>query len=195
MQVNRVSFEAYLFLVTQLFLMPQRPLVLYIATSVDGYIAAPGDDLSFLDAVQSPGEDYGYSAFIETVDTVIVGKRTYDKVLQMGYPFPHADKEAYIITRTSRASIGNNHFYTGDILTLVQELKAREGKTIFCDGGAQVVNLLLQHQLIDTFILSIIPVLLGSGTRLFDQFPRQALQLVSSRSFPGGLVQLHYQKV
>lgn len=170
-----------------------RPLELYIAMSLDGYIAAPGDDLSFLDAVQTPGEDYGYGAFIETVDTVIVGKRTYDKVLQMGYPFPHADKEAYIITRTPLASIGNNHFYTGDVPTLVQQLKAREGKTIFCDGGAQVANLLLQHSLIDVFTISIIPVLLGGGTRLFEQFPVQQLQLVKTNAYKSGLVQLRYQ--
>ncbi len=171
-----------------------RPLELYIAMSLDGYIAAPGDDLSFLDAVQTPGEDYGYGAFIEKVDTVIVGKRTYDKVLQMGYPFPHADKEAYIITRTPAASIGNNHFYTGDVPALVKELKAKEGHTIFCDGGAQVVNLLLQHSLFDVFTISIIPVLLGGGIRLFEQFSMQQLRLVKADTYKSGLVQLQYQK-
>lgn len=171
-----------------------RPLILYIAMSLDGYIAAPDDDLSFLDAVQQPGEDYGYGPFIKTVDTVIIGKRTYDKVLQMGYPFPHADKEAYILTRTPQPSMGNNHFYTGDVAALVKELKQKEGNTIFCDGGAQVVNLLLKHQLIDTFTISIVPVLLGGGIRLFEIFPAQQLKLVNCQTFKSGLVQLSYQK-
>lgn len=65
--------------------------MLYIAASLDGYIAKPNDDLSFLDQVAQEGEDYGYADFIRTVDTVIVGRKTYDKVISMGYPFPHTD--------------------------------------------------------------------------------------------------------
>ncbi|HEY0041148.1 MAG TPA: dihydrofolate reductase, partial [Flavisolibacter sp.] len=78
----------------------ERKVILYIATSLDGYIAKTDDDLGFLSIVEQEGEDYGYGEFLQTVDAVIVGRRTYDKVLSMGYAFPHADKDAYIITRT-----------------------------------------------------------------------------------------------
>lgn len=105
-----------------------RKVILYIATSLDGYIAQPQDDLSFLSLVEQEGEDYGYGAFVQTVDAVIMGRKTYDKVRSMGVDFPHADKDAHIITRTPRPSIGSVSFYTGDLKILIDRLKAEEGK-------------------------------------------------------------------
>lgn len=172
-----------------------RKLILYIATSLDGYIAQTNDDLSFLSMVEQEGQDYGYADFVKTIDAVIVGRKTYDKVISMGFDFPHADKDAYIITRAPRPNIGNVKFYTGDLKTLVEKLKAESGKNIFCDGGAEIVNELLQHNLIDEFIISIIPILVGNGTKLFkDGRPEQKLELVSVKSFDKGLTQLHYKR-
>jgi dihydrofolate reductase len=171
-----------------------RSVCVYIAASLDGYIAAPGDDLSFLSRVEQEGEDYGYAAFTETVDTVIIGRKTYDWVMNQVSQFPHADKEAYVITRAERPPVGNTRFYTGDIKELVQGLKGKEGKNIFVDGGAEVVNSLLKEGLVDELIISIIPVLLGAGTRLFQEgFPQQGVRLREARTFEKGLVQLSYQ--
>ncbi|MFY8138719.1 MAG: dihydrofolate reductase family protein [Flavobacteriales bacterium] len=173
----------------------ERKVVLYIATSLDGYIAQPNDDLSFLSIVTQEGQDYGYADFVKTVDAVIVGRKTYDKVLSMGYDFPHADKDAYIITRTPRPSIGSVKFYTGELRTLVKKLKSEKGKTIYCDGGAEIVHELLKENLIDEFIISIIPILVGNGTQLFkDQRPEQALELIGVKTFDTGLTQLHYKR-
>lgn len=174
----------------------ERKLVLYIACSLDGYIAKPNDDLSFLGLVQKEGEDYGYEQFINTVDTVILGRKTYEWVMAQVPEFPHADKQSFIITKTQRPSIGKTHFYTGNIKELVLKLKSEEGKNIFCDGGAEIVNELLKHNLIDEFIISIIPVLVGEGTRLFkDGRPENNLKLISSKQFDTGLVQLHYSSL
>ena len=173
--------------------MNKRKLILYIACSIDGYIAERGDDLSFLDQVQQEDEDYGYSEFISSVDTVIMGRRTYDWVMRHVDRFPHADKETYVITRKERQKEGNVAFYTGELTALVNALKDKPGKNIFCDGGAEIVNLLLQNKLIDEMILSVIPVLLGQGTRLFQSnFSKQQAQLKSSRPYPSGLLQIHY---
>lgn len=173
-----------------------RKVILYIATSLDGYIAQPNDDLSFLSMVDQEGEDYGYADFIKSVDAVIVGRKTYDKVISMGFDFPHADKDTYVITRSPRQNVGSVKFYTGSIKTLVDKLKSAQGKNIFCDGGAEIVNELLKNNLIDEFIISIIPILVGSGTKLFmDGRPEQELQLVSVKSFEKGLTQLHYKRV
>lgn len=171
-----------------------RKLILYISCTLDGYIAKPGDNLDFLDLVQKEGEDYGYGDFIKTVDTVIVGRKTYDWVISQGHEFHHSDKEAYIITRQQRPQKDNLSFYSGDLKTLVNELKEKDGKNIFCDGGAEIVNQLLKEKLIDEIILSVIPVVVGNGTRLFDNGrPEQELELISSQAFDTGLVQLHYQ--
>lgn len=171
-----------------------RKVILYIATSLDGYIAKPNDDLSFLSIAEQEGQDYGYAEFIKTVDAVIVGRKTYDKVISMGFEFPHADKDAYIITRTPRPNLGSIKFYTGDLKSLVNKLKSENGKNIFCDGGAEIVNELLKKDLIDEFIISVIPVLVGNGIKLFkDGRPELKLELVSTKQFDKGLTQLHYK--
>ena len=171
-----------------------RKLILYIASSLDGYIAQPGDRLDFLDLVQVEGEDYGYTAFNETVDAVILGKRTYDWVMNQVTEFPHQGKETYVLTRGKYASIGTVHFYSGNLSELVESLKSREGKNIFCDGGAETVNRLLKAGLLDELIISFIPVLLGDGIRLFQHgIPEQKLELISSQSYPSGLLQVHYR--
>jgi len=174
--------------------MKNRKLILYIACSLDGYIAKPNDNLDFLNIVQREGEDYGYGEFIASVDTVILGRKTYDWVVGHGYGFPHTDKESYIITRQSKPREGNLIFYNGDLRKLVFDLKSKSGKNIFCDGGAEIVNLLLRDKLFDELIISIIPILVGDGVKLFkDVRPEQELELVSVKKFDSGLVQLHYR--
>jgi dihydrofolate reductase len=172
----------------------ERKVILYIAASLDGYIAKPGDDLSFLSVVEQEGEDYGYAEFIKTIDTVIVGRRTYEKVLSMGFDFPHANRDSYIVTRTPRPDSGSVKFYTGSLKDLVLKLKSQKGKNIFVDGGAEIVNELLKDALIDEFIISILPVLTGDGIKLFkDGRPEQNLQLLTAKQFDTGLTQLHYK--
>jgi dihydrofolate reductase len=99
-----------------------RKVILYIATSLDGYIAKPNDDLSFLSMVEKEGEDYGYTDFIKSVDTVVLGRKTYDWILSHVPDFIHADKDCYIITRTPRQSINKTNFYTGDLTELILRL-------------------------------------------------------------------------
>jgi dihydrofolate reductase len=173
-----------------------RKVVLYIASSLDGYIAKPNDDLGFLSIVEKEGEDYGYAAFIETVDTVILGRKTYDWIMAHVPAYVHDDKTTYVITRTPQPNRDHTNFYTGTLKDLIADLQSKPGKNIFCDGGAEIVNELLKENLIDDMIISIIPILVGNGTRLFkDGRPEQLLQLVSARSFEKGLVQLHYQRI
>ncbi|SIT02467.1 dihydrofolate reductase family protein [Belliella pelovolcani] len=170
-----------------------RKVILYIACSLDGYIAKPGDDLSFLEAVAKKGEDYGYATFSESVDTIIMGRRTYEWVMSQVEEFPHQDKKTYIITRELRESIGNVQFYSDDIAALIERLRAKPGKNIFIDGGAQVVKMMLHAGVLNEMIISIIPVVVGAGIPLFVKgIPESKLSLLSSKSFESGLVQLHY---
>ena len=174
--------------------MKERNVILYIACSLDGFITKPGDDLTFLDRVQKVGEDYEYMDFISTIDTVIIGRKTYDWVMGSVRVFPHVDKETYVITRTKRPNEGNTVFYNGPLKDLVLMLKRRQGRNIFCDGGAEVVNALLEEKLIDKLVVSVIPVLLGNGKRLFETGrPEQDLELIGVESYDTGLVQLHYR--
>ena len=174
-----------------------RKLSLFIATSLDGYIAKPNDDLSFLKLVEKEGEDYGYTKFTDTIDTLIIGRKTYDYVLkEIGSShYDNGQRDVYVITRTQRPSVGRTTFYSGSLTELVGRLKSENGKNIYCDGGAEVINELLKHDLIDEFIISVIPILVGDGTRLFkDGRPEQTLEFVSAKTFDTGLTQLHYKR-
>jgi len=167
--------------------------MLYIAVSVDGFIADSDGGLDFLSMVETEGEDYGYGAFMDQIDTVIMGRKTYDKILSMGVANPHADKTLYVLSRSMSDKEGV-HRFEGPVADLVSNLKATEGKSIFCDGGADTIQQLLKENLMDTIILSIIPVLLGEGIRLFDgNYPSSRLQLIKTQSFSSGLVQLEYE--
>lgn len=174
-----------------------RALIVNIATSVDGYIAKPDDDLSFLKLVEKEGEDYGYSEFIANIDTIILGRKTYDWVFKEIGPtyYDNGDRIVYVITRTERPSVGKTTFYSGSLTELVIQLKTENGKNIYCDGGAEIINELLKNDLIDEFIISVIPVLVGNGTRLFkDGRPEQQLELMGTKTFDTGLTQLHYKR-
>ncbi|MFT3705745.1 MAG: dihydrofolate reductase family protein [Agriterribacter sp.] len=172
-----------------------RKLAVYIAMSLDGYISKPNDDLGFLALVQKEGEDYGYANFVATIDTVILGRKTYDWVMKQVDVFPHHDKQTFVITSTARPAVGNAVFYTGSLEALVSHLKSRPGKNIFCDGGAQVIDALIKADLVDEYIISIVPVLLGEGTKLFrDDRLEQRLHFLKAQAFDTGLVQLHYSR-
>ncbi len=174
-----------------------RKLSVFIAMSVDGYIAKPNDDLSFLNMVEKEGEDYGYSDFINTIDTLIVGRKTYEYVLKNigASHYDNGQRDVYVITRTARPHVGRTIFYSGDLVNLIAELKSGKGKNIYCDGGAEIINELLKHNVIDELIISVIPILLGAGTRLFQEGrPEQLLKLITTKTFETGLVKLHYVK-
>ena len=171
-----------------------RKVILYIAMSLDGYIAGKDENIDFLSSVDMPGEDYGYFSFQKDIDTLIWGRKTYDKLLSFGIEFPHKDKKCYVYSRSKTGS-DENVTYFSDLPGLINELQSREGKNIYCDGGGDLVFELLNLSLIDTLIVSVIPYLVGEGTRLFrDGRPPQALDFKKSVSYPSGLVQLWYNK-
>ena len=174
-----------------------RKLILYISMSIDGFLATKEDDLSWLSQVEREGEYYGYTAFTKNIDTYIVGRKTYDTVLKLtGGNFPQAEQyTCYVITRQTRPDENGVRFYNGDLKELIQKIKDVPGKDIYCDGGGQIVNLLMKDNLIDEYIISVIPHILGDGKRLFlGELDAINVQLKESKQYESGLVQLHYIK-
>lgn len=174
-----------------------RKVSLFIAISMDGYIAQDNDDLSFLSLVDKEGEDYGYADFTADVDTIILGRKTYDYVLKAIGPtfYDNGKRDIYVITRSERASEGRVRFFNGAPKDLILQLRSTTGKKIFCDGGAEVIDNLLQNDLIDEMTISIIPILLGGGVRLFkDNRPEQLYEFINSHSYDTGLVKLFYRR-
>lgn len=175
--------------------MAKRKVVVFIACSIDGFIAGKEESLDFLSLVESPREDYGYNDFIKTIDTVILGRKTYDKVLGFGVPFPHKERTCYVVTTSLTGKNEDVIFWNDSPQKLVRYLQEQDGADIFVDGGALVVNSLLKEGLIDRLTISFIPHLLGEGIRLFENgLPEQSMKLIQSTSFPSGLLQVTYEK-
>ncbi|MEJ5964233.1 dihydrofolate reductase family protein [Pedobacter immunditicola] len=169
-----------------------RKVILYIAMSLDGYIAKKDDNFDFLKIVDRPNEDFGYGEFLETIDTVIWGRRTFDIVLAMGNGILHQNKAVFVISK-SRTGTEGHAVYKDNPLELINDLRKQEGKDIYCDGGSELVDFLFKHQLVNRVIVSVIPHLLGDGIRLFKNGrPEQYLSYKRSISYPSGLVQLWY---
>jgi dihydrofolate reductase len=178
--------------------MPTRKVKLFIACSIDGFIAAPNDNLDFLKIVEKEGEDYGYQAFTNTIDTIIIGRRTFDYVTKnIGlHHYDNGKTDVYVLTRNVQSPMGRIQFYNDSIESLIQHLQSKTGKDIYCDGGAELINALLNAHLIDEMIISIVPIVLGDGIRLFNTGNvYQEWTLISSQSFDTGLVQLKYVRI
>ena len=169
-----------------------RKVVLFIATSLDGYIAGSDGDTSWL----FTGGDFGYSKFYDSIDTTLMGYNTYYFVKQFG-TFPYPDKKNYVFTRKEREPDGNPvTFVMGDIAQFVAKLKYQEGNNIYLVGGGQVNSVLLNAELIDEMIISVHPIALGQGIPLFKDRSLRTLQfqLTAHEVFERGLVQLTYSK-
>ena len=178
--------------------MNNRKVVLYISMSLDGFIATKDDDLSWLSLVQKEGLDYGYADMMKRSDTYLVGRKTYQIVLDLCQgKFPQAEQlNCIVLTRQQRAAENGVDFYSGSIEELVENLKAKPGKDIYCDGGSEIVKLLMDKNLIDEYIISVIPTILGDGIRLFaGGIDSIKLKLLKSESFETGLVQLQYERI
>jgi dihydrofolate reductase len=166
---------------------------LFIACSIDGYIAAPNNDLDFLSIVEDGNEDYGYHEFVNGVDTVIVGRTTYDWVLKHA-AYPHTDKKSYVMSTREGENTENLQFYHGDLVQLAIQLK-QNGQHVYCEGGAEIIHQLLLSDLIDEMIISYIPVLLGGGTSLFKPGVHMIkFKTESVKSYPKGLIQVRFKR-
>jgi dihydrofolate reductase len=166
----------------------KRKVVLFIACSLDGYIAGIDDDTGWL----FNDDDYGYKEFLSSVDTVLMGRRTYDMALRMG-PFPYPDKDCYVFSRSLMGGDENVEFVNQPVSEFVKTLREKEGTDIWLVGGSELIDPFMKDHLIDEFIISIHPILLGEGIPMFRSgFPRQTLSLEGTATFPSGLIQVHY---
>lgn len=171
-----------------------RKVILYIAASLDGYIARENGDVDWLVGDGSnPNIDNGYESFYKNIDTVIMGKSTYDQVIGWG-EYPYKDAKGYVYTRQHIEKNQYVEFINEDPKSLVKRLKEVDGKDIWIVGGAEIVDLFLKTDLIDEYIIATIPTILGNGIPLFKaNNPEIKLKLVGSSIFDG-IVQNHYIK-
>ena len=169
--------------------------ILYIATSLDGYIARKDGGIDWLSMVESPDTDYGYSDFYRSVDAAVMGRKTYELALGFG-EWPYPGKPAYVFTRQQPASDRTDVTFTSALPDRVlRELDAQGLRRIWLVGGAELTAAFQRRRLIDEYIISVIPVVLGEGIPLFlPTGVEERLELVESQRYPTGLVQMRYRK-
>ncbi len=165
-----------------------RKLKLYIAMTLDGYIAGPNGGIDWLDA--GGDFDYGYKDFYTSIDTTLMGNSTYKMILT--FPkFPYQDKTNYVFTRdTPPPDTPNVRFVSGDIGAFVRSLKKESGKDIWLVGGGQINTIMLNEGIIDEMILTIFPLTLGEGIPLFAPSAMRSLfKTVDCETYETGLIQ------
>jgi len=175
------------------FMDKKRNLVLFIASSLDGFIATKDESLEWLYNVEGEG-DNGFSDFYETVDTVLLGKRTYDWVMKQDIEeFPYKKKECYVFTRSSIENTKDVKFVNNNVTEFVDKLKSQDGKNIWIVGGGELFHSFIQEKLVDEIIITVAPSILGKGVPLFREGDYQLdLSLKRMRSF-NQFVELHYE--
>ena len=170
--------------------MSNRKVVLYIGISLDGYISTKDDSLEWLLNTQGSG-DNGFGEFYDTVETIIMGRRTYDWIMeQENGRFPYIGKECYVYTTQMIQHTEYVKFTSQSLENLIAGLN-REGKSIWIVGGSQIINMVRKKNLIDEYILSIAPVILGEGIPLFCESEREDLVFDKARTF-GQFLEVSY---
>ena len=174
-----------------------RKIVLFIAMSLDGYIADTDGKVDWLVGQDSDVEgDDSYADFVNNVDTVIMGWTTYHQIVTDLSPgeWVYDNLQSYVITHRDCSPKSNVTFVSENPCTLVNSLKQKNGKDIWICGGADIVHQLMQNNLIDKYHISVIPTILGNGIRLFDVIDQKTdLRLITSKN-SNGIVELVYQK-
>ena len=172
--------------------------IVYIATSLDGYIADTDGGIDWLNAIPNPEQsDLGYAGFISGIDALVMGRNTFDKVSGFDCPWPYT-KPVFLLSNTMR-SIPDEykdkvHLVAGELKDVVAKLNRQGYENLYIDGGITIQNFLAQD-LIDELIITRIPVVLGGGLPLFGTTEQKLwFEHVNTEVMLDALVQSHYRR-
>lgn len=173
-----------------------RKVTLFIAMSLDGYIADENSKVDWLQGQKAAEDDMvSYQEFIQDVDTVIMGWNTYHQITTELSPgvWMYPNQTSYVLTHRNMPPAESIRFVQKDAGVLVRQLKTESGKDIWICGGPSVINPLLRENLIDRFHISVIPTLLGNGIPLFESGgTEKKLRLVKTGNY-NGIVDVVYE--
>lgn len=173
----------------------KRKIILNLAVSLDGYIASEDGGYDWIvgdgDDTLNTEKRHDFGKFLEEVDTVVMGKNCYNQNMHKDF----SNKKVYIATTKNMKNHDNIHFISGDICKVIEEEKTKEGKDIYLYGGGVLVDSFLKADIIDEYIIGIIPIILGKGRPLFlGNNPTIRLHL-NEYIMDNGIVILRYNKV
>ncbi len=178
--------------------MPNRKIIVYIATSADGFIARKDGAVDWLDRPRTAG-DYGMGKFWRSIDTILWGRKTYEMVLRFqkegkDSPDNYGGIKNYAFSRRPPKKVADGfEFVKEPIKKFAKRLRSQKGKNIFMMGGAGIIASFLDAGAIDEFIIHVIPTFIGEGIPLVAPAHRTVpLKLLSVKKFSDGVVRLHY---
>ena len=164
-----------------------RKIKLFIACSLDGFIAREDGGIDWLFT-----GDYGYTKFYNSVDVVLMGRKTYELALKLGEDYK--DKKVIVFTRQKNLKKFSNIEFVSDIVPFTKKLKTEKGKDVWLVGGGEIISVLLNNNLIDEMQIFVHPIILGKGIPLFKDIKKEIkLKLVETKEFEDGLVKVEYK--
>lgn len=175
-----------------------KKIILYIAASIDGYIADTHGTVEWLEDFPITEEtNYGYNDFITSVDTILMGGRSYRELLNMETIGHYKNQQIYVVTHGWTEKMTDNvDFITDNIIDRIQQLRNGEGKDIWLFGGGELTAMLLSADLVDEMQISYIPVILGKGIPLFPEQPKKSKwELADSTTYKSGILKIDYKKI
>lgn len=171
----------------------KRKFIVYVASSADGYIARADGSVGWLKRPRPKG-NYGIGAFYRSIDTCVMGRKTYDHSVRFGMRDGYAGKRNFVFSRrlamtpSPKVLIAND-----DVTNFARRLRAEKGKNIWLVGGAELIASFLDAGQVDEFIIHVIPTMIGEGIPLVAARHRHLrLRLLGCKRFPDGVVRLHY---
>jgi len=172
-----------------------RKVIVNLATSADGFVARPDGDLEWLTSRPAPKGFYGLPEFQRSIDAKILGRKAFDRSLELGARFGGKNPHYVFSRQPPPASVpAGVHFVSEPIGALVERLRAQAGKHIRMMGGGDIIGAFLDAGAIDEFIITVVPVFIGEGVPLLAPRHREVpLRLVAVDQFPDGVVQTHYE--
>jgi len=169
-------------------------LSVFIAASLDGFIATTDGRLDWLEAAARPDEDYGYEGLMATVDALAMGRGTYDHIAHLD-PLPFGDRPVFVFTHGSMAPRPGVTFWQADPRGALEHWRTLGLEHVYVDGG-ELISTFLAEGLIDDLTITVVPQLLGAGRPLFHAgFAHTALELTDLRSWDSGMVSLSYRRI
>lgn len=172
-----------------------RKIIVYIATSADGFIARKDGSVDWLDRPRTAG-DYGMGAFYKSIDAVLWGRKTWDQAMGMsgGGGGSQSKIKNYVFSHNPPAGKSKAIFVTEPIKDFATRLREQEGKDIWMMGGGGIIGSFLDAGEIDEFIIHVIPTFIGEGIPLIEPRHRNVqLKLLESHAYEDGVVKLHYK--
>lgn len=166
-----------------------KKVILYIATSLDGCSASKDGSVDWL----FTDSDYGTNALLKSVDTILMGRKTYEQAVGFGLEY-YKGKKIYVFTKSKKLKTTKEaEIIKEDAVSFTRKLVRKKGKNIWLMGGGELASSLQKQNLIDEYMLFVHPVVLGEGIPLFSNLNKfSTLKLMSYKKFNSGLVRLNY---